>query len=179
MTRTVSHLLAAGVLASALAAGSGAMAQQPPAPPAPPAAAAQPAPAPVAAGVYTDADARAILNARLAALKAVIELTPDQEKLWPPVEAAVRDIAKNAIARRQALEAKAPPSTFLDVLEEIATAEETRGKELRRFVDAARPFVASLTPAQKRRVPAFLGLNDTSGPHQPSGTLWLFEEEAG
>lgn len=176
MTRTVSHLLAAGVLASALAVGSGAMAQQP-SPPAPPAAAASPAP--VAAGVYTDADARAILNARLAALKAVIELTPDQEKLWPPVEAAIRDIAKNAIARRQALEAKAPPATFLDVLDEIAVAEETRGKELRRFVAATRPFVAALTPEQKRRVPAFLGLNDTAGPHQPSGTLWLFEEEAG
>ncbi len=181
MARHISHLLAATVLGTALVAGGGAMAQ--PAPPAPqaPAAAAPAAsgPAIIVSGSYSDADARAVLNARLAALKTVIELTPEQEKLWPPLEAAIRDISKNAIARRQKMETTPPPSDFLGVLDAIGTAEETRGQELKRFVAAARPFVASLTEAQKRRIPAFLGLQDTSGPHQPAGTLWLFEEEAG
>lgn len=40
-------------------------------------------------------DRAAFLNARIAALKAVLALTTDQEKLWAPVETAIRDAAKN------------------------------------------------------------------------------------
>src|SRR5258706_909185 len=39
-------------------------------------------------------DRVAFADARIAAVKAGLKLTPDQEKLWPPVEAAVRDFAK-------------------------------------------------------------------------------------
>jgi hypothetical protein len=35
-----------------------------------------------------------------------------------------------------------------------------------------------LGPEQKRRVPAFFGMIDVPG-GQPSGQLWLFEEEEG
>ena len=35
-----------------------------------------------------------MLDASLAGLKAGLKLTPDQEKLWPPFEAAVRDATK-------------------------------------------------------------------------------------
>jgi hypothetical protein len=128
---------------------------------------------------WSEADARAVLNARLAALRAVVELTPEQEKLWTPVEAAIRDISKAASDRRNHRQQVAAPNSFLDVLSAIADSEETRGRELRRFVEATRPFVASLTEAQKRRVPVFLGLTDHGGPGQPSATLWLFEEEEG
>lgn len=126
---------------------------------------------------YSADDARAILNARLAALKAVIDLTPEQEKLWPPLETAIRDIVKDAAQRRAQRSQQQPPATFLDVLSRVADAEETRGKDLRRFVDAAKPFVASLSDAQKRRVPAFLGMTDRPGGQQPSAQIWLFEEE--
>ena len=37
-----------------------------------------------------------MLDARLAGLKAGLRLTPDQEKLWGPFEAAVRDFAQSA-----------------------------------------------------------------------------------
>jgi hypothetical protein len=43
-------------------------------------------------------DRAAFTDARIAAVKAGLKLTPDQEKLWPPVEAAVRDLAKLRIA---------------------------------------------------------------------------------
>jgi len=138
-----------------------------------PALAQQPAAAP--ASVYSEADARAVLNARLAALKTVIELTPEQEKLWGPVESAVRDISKNAAQRRLAHE-KVAPKDFLDILEVVAVDEEARAKDLQKFVAAARPLVASLTPEQKLRIPAFLGLTEGSRP-QPSSELWIFEEE--
>src|SRR3954468_24794734 len=39
-------------------------------------------------------DRAAFTDARIAAVHAGLKLNPDQEKLWPPVEAAVRDFAK-------------------------------------------------------------------------------------
>src|ERR1700687_5521928 len=47
-------------------------------------------------------DRAALTDARIAAVKAGLKLTPDQEKLWPPVEAAVRDLAKLRIDRANA-----------------------------------------------------------------------------
>ncbi|UFN50085.1 Spy/CpxP family protein refolding chaperone [Roseomonas sp. OT10] len=142
-----------------------------------PGAQAQPAPAQQPAPAGDEADARAILNARLAALRTVIELSPEQERLWAPLEAAIRDASRNAASRRAQRLAAAEPTTFLDVLGHIADAEVARGQDLRRVVDAATPFVASLTDAQKRRIPAFLGMTDHPGPAQPSAQLWLFEAE--
>ncbi|MBI0539652.1 hypothetical protein D9599_29555 [Roseomonas sp. KE2513] len=126
---------------------------------------------------FTEADARAVLNGRLAAIRTVLELSPEQERLWPPVEMAIRDIVRGAGERRARGTSAAAPAHFLDVLNGIANAEETRARELRRFVSAAKPLADSLTEAQRRRVPAFLGMDDTGGPHQPSAQLWLFEEE--
>src|SRR5882757_1593452 len=47
-------------------------------------------------------DRAAFTDARIAAVKAGLKLTPDQEKLWPPVETAVRDFAKLRIDRANA-----------------------------------------------------------------------------
>src|ERR1700749_2446616 len=46
-------------------------------------------------------DKAAFLNARIAALKAVLALTPDQEKLWGPFETALRDTHKESEDRAQ------------------------------------------------------------------------------
>lgn len=40
------------------------------------------------------ADHEALLDAKLAGLKAGLKLTSDQDRLWPPFETAVRDAAK-------------------------------------------------------------------------------------
>ena len=47
-------------------------------------------------------DRAALTDARIAAVHAGLKLTPDQEKLWPPLEAAVRDFAKMRIDRANA-----------------------------------------------------------------------------
>ncbi|HEY0236072.1 MAG TPA: Spy/CpxP family protein refolding chaperone [Afipia sp.] len=47
-------------------------------------------------------DRAAFIDARIAAVKAGLQLTPDQEKNWPPVEAAVRDFAKMRADRANA-----------------------------------------------------------------------------
>src|SRR6201994_1177426 len=47
-------------------------------------------------------DRAALTDARIAAVHAGLKLTADQEKLWPPLEAAVRDFAKLRIDRANA-----------------------------------------------------------------------------
>src|SRR2546429_7186973 len=50
----------------------------------------------------TPEDRAAFVDARIAAVHAGLKLTADQEKLWPPVEVAVRDFAKLRIDRANA-----------------------------------------------------------------------------
>src|ERR1700693_4285917 len=47
-------------------------------------------------------DRAAFVDARIAAVHAGLKLNADQEKLWPPVETAVRDFAKLRIDRANA-----------------------------------------------------------------------------
>src|ERR1700712_313183 len=47
-------------------------------------------------------DRAAFADARIAAVKAGLKLNADKEKLWPPVESAVRDFAKLRIDRANA-----------------------------------------------------------------------------
>src|SRR5437868_12002279 len=47
-------------------------------------------------------DRAAFADARIAAVHAGLKLNPDQEKLWPPVEAAVKEFAKLRIDRANA-----------------------------------------------------------------------------
>lgn len=134
------------------------------------------APPPVV-DIYTDNDAQAVLDARLIALKTVIGLSPDQEKLWTPVDAAIRQAAKNAMTRRIDREKATPAMDFLDVLERIGDAEASRAQDLKSVVAAARPLVKALTEEQRRRIPAFLGMTDKLGAPQPTAELWIFEDE--
>jgi len=124
------------------------------------------------------ADKAAFFNARVAALKAVLALTPDQEKLWAPVEATIRDANKTVAQHVQKLHAGPEPTNALEMLNVIADTEIARAQALKKFVTAAQPLVASLSPAQKRRIPAFLGLDDESDHGPSSGELWIFQEEA-
>ena len=45
-------------------------------------------------------NAGAMSDARIAALKAGLRMTPDQEKLWPGVETALQELSKERIDRR-------------------------------------------------------------------------------
>jgi hypothetical protein len=129
--------------------------------------------------IYTEADAAAVLAARIVALKTVLELTPDQEKLWAPVEASIRQIAADSAKRKAERAVAEPPADFLTILERTADAEAIRAADLKGFVAAARPLVDALTEEQKRRAPAFLGLTESGYGPQPTSQMWLFEEEEG
>ncbi|WP_395665851.1 Spy/CpxP family protein refolding chaperone [Methylocella sp.] len=134
-------------------------------------------PEPPAVELYSAADAQAVLDARILALKTVITLSPEQQKLWPPVEAAIREVAKLSAARRAERAKAPPPANFVEILERIADAEAVRAKDIKTVTEALKPLVATLTPEQQRRIPAFLGLREGNGQPQPTGEIWLFEEE--
>lgn len=128
--------------------------------------------------LHTAEDAAAVLGARLAALKTVIGMTADQEKLWAPVDAAIRQVAKHSTERREQRAKAAQPQDFVDILVRTADAEAARIADLKAVTGALKPLVASLSEAQRRRIPAFLGLREGRyGQPQPLAELWLFEEE--
>jgi hypothetical protein len=96
-------------------------------------------------------DIAAFTDARIAALKAALKLTPDQEKNWPAVEQAVRDMSKERIAQREARAAARQRTDATERLRDRADALTTRAAALRRLADAEKPLYQSLDAAQKRR----------------------------
>jgi hypothetical protein len=93
----------------------------------------------------------AFTDARIAALKAALKLTPAQEKNWPAVEQAVRDISKERIAQREARRAAGQRTDATERLRDRADALTNRAAALRRLADAEKPLYQSLDEAQKRR----------------------------
>jgi hypothetical protein len=135
-------------------------------------------PEPPAIELYSAADAQAVLDARILALKTVMTLAPEQQKLWPPVEAAIREVAKLSAQRREERAKAPPPADFVDILDRVADAEAVRARDLKTVTAALKPLVANLTPEQQRRIPAFLGLRESAaGLPRPTAEIWLFEEE--
>lgn len=104
-------------------------------------------------------DRAAFTDARIAAVKAGLKLTADQEKLWPPVEAAVRDFAKLRIDRANAhMNARrddsrdAPRPDPVTRLRDRAETMATTAEAMKRIADAADPLYKTLDDGQKRRL---------------------------
>ena len=103
-------------------------------------------------------DRAAFLDARIAAVHAGLKLTADQEKLWPPVEAAVRDFAKLRVDRanaRMEAEKNADAQQKPDLvarLRERADNMATSAAALKKIADAADPLYKTLDDSQKRRL---------------------------
>lgn len=101
-------------------------------------------------------DRAAYLDARIAALKAGLELTPDQAKNWPDFEKALRDMAQLRAERITAREAaehnpdKAPSAPF-DRLAQRADTMAKASVALKRIAETGKPLYASLDDAQKAR----------------------------
>jgi zinc resistance-associated protein len=101
-------------------------------------------------------DRAAFVDARIAALKAGLELTPDQAKNWPDFEKALRDMAQlraERIAAREAAEQnpdKAPSAPF-DRLGQRADNMAKASAALKRIAETGKPLYASLDDAQKGR----------------------------
>ena len=105
-------------------------------------------------------DRAALTDARIAAVKAGLKLTPDQEKLWPPVEAAVRDFAKLRIdranarinAQRNDSQDQQIPDDPVARLRDRADSMAATAAAMKRIADAADPLYKTLDDGQKRRL---------------------------
>jgi zinc resistance-associated protein len=97
-------------------------------------------------------DRAAFADARIAALHAGLKLNADQEKLWPPVESAIRDLSR---LRREQRTAMRERGRMIDdapgALRAMADAATARGEALRKLADASQPLYATLDADQKRR----------------------------
>lgn len=105
-------------------------------------------------------DRAAFVDARIAAVHAGLKLNADQEKLWPPVESAVRDFAKLRIDRAQARmkagddaqNSQQPPDDPVARLRERADNMMASAAALKKIADAADPLYKTLDEGQKRRL---------------------------
>jgi len=112
---------------------------------------------------FSPEDRAAFLDARIAALKAGLELNADQQKNWPPLELAMRDLAKERAARfaawrerREGGDAQAgdDPAAGVNPIDRLTRASEqlsARAADLQKLAAAAKPLYDSLDDGQKRR----------------------------
>ncbi|MCC6946604.1 MAG: Spy/CpxP family protein refolding chaperone [Bradyrhizobiaceae bacterium] len=116
-------------------------------------------------------DMSAFADARIAALKAGLKLSAEQEKLWPPVEAALNDLAKKRIDRREQFRAerrdRQDVPNPIERMRRGADFMSETGTDLKRLADAADPLYQSLDDAQKRRFDALAqrGMHGMRGKH--------------
>ncbi len=96
-------------------------------------------------------DINAMGDARIAALHAGLQLTAEQEKNWPAVDTALKDIAKQRSERFAARASANRPTDPIERMSLRADVLAQRGAALKKLADAAGPLYKSLDDAQKHR----------------------------
>jgi len=92
-----------------------------------------------------------LLDGRIAMIKTALQLNPDQEKLWAPVEQVIRD---NAATRAKAMterhdgegDGKMDPIARLESMSKRASV---RAANTQKLADALKPLYATLSDEQK------------------------------
>lgn len=122
------------------------------------------------------ADQSTLLDLRIDLVKAALQLTPDQQKLWPPVESAIRAKAEDRKARVAKIAetvGKRVDENPVEVmrnrdpiafLQRRAEALAQRSADLDKLADAWQPLYKTLSPEQRQRMAALaiFVLNDMS-----------------
>src|SRR5215472_7498502 len=105
-----------------------------------------------------------LTDARIKIVKAALQLTPDQEKLWPAVENAIRTRSKDRQARLARAEDRAEQVRDhgieeslrdrdpVDFLNRRADALAQRSADLKNLANAWGPLYKTLSPEQKTRM---------------------------
>jgi hypothetical protein len=118
------------------------------------------------------ADVAAFTDARIAAMKAGLELTPDQAKNWPAFEQAVRDMAQLRIDRMKAREAGEQQQSQVSPFDRMSRRADNMAKRsaaLKKVAEAGAPLYQSLDDAQKSR---FTRLAHMLRPHHSGFEHW-------
>ena len=106
------------------------------------------------------ADLNALTDARVGIIKAALQLTPDQEKLWPAVEEAIRTRAKNRQARLERVAEMRDSGPMeatgernpIELMQRRAEMLSQRSADLKKLADAWEPLYKTLSPDQKKRM---------------------------
>jgi hypothetical protein len=106
----------------------------------------------------------ALTDARIAVVKAALQLTPDQERYWPAIEEAIRARARDRISRLEAVTTgaaeradRSPMEILRDrdpiaFLNRRADALAQRSADLKKLATAWQPLYQTLSPEQQRRM---------------------------
>ena len=95
-----------------------------------------------------------IANARIAAIKAGLELTPDQAQKWGPYQQSLQDMIQFRVQRLQARQSAAQPQKGADPFARLsgrADAMTQAAPLVKKMADAGEPLYQSLSDAQKGR----------------------------
>ena len=98
-----------------------------------------------------------LTDARIGILKAALQLTPEQQKNWPALEAAIRERAQTRdqrIAALAELRGKGGQIDPAELLQGHADALAKRSAAVKKLADAWQPLYRSLDADQKRRLRA-------------------------
>lgn len=90
------------------------------------------------------AEPLAVTSSHIGQLKSMLQLTPAQERYWPPVEAALRNLVRQA--------ADEDDSGFVQKVRARAASITANASGIRRVWAAARPLLRTLDPEQKQSV---------------------------
>ncbi|MGH6665306.1 MAG: Spy/CpxP family protein refolding chaperone [Pseudolabrys sp.] len=120
-------------------------------------------------------DISAFGDARIAALHAGLKLNAEQEKNWPAMESALRDLAKQRSERFAARASADRPKDPVERLNLRADVLSKRGTALKKLADAAGPLYKSLDDSQKHRfvMLARLGGRHFGREHGMRGQRWM------
>lgn len=121
--------------------------------------------------ILSTEDLQAFAESRIAALKAGLRLTPEQEKNWPALETALRGVQDNRLDQMQrrraaqggnavqgdnAAQRDSVQRDSIESMRNLANAMAARAASLKQVVDAAEPLYRSLNDGQKRRFDTLL-----------------------
>ncbi|MGE3247545.1 MAG: Spy/CpxP family protein refolding chaperone, partial [Beijerinckiaceae bacterium] len=100
----------------------------------------------------SEADRKAFFEARIAAIRAGLMLNETQQRLWPAVEDAVRDMYAKRQAMAERIRKEGRPANPVDRMKRRGDMMAERGAALQKFANAARPLYDTLSDEQKRRL---------------------------
>ncbi len=118
-------------------------------------------------------DRNALTDARVAGIQAGLRLNAEQQRLWGPVEAALRAQANDRLDRMEERRG-ARDAGSLDLMQRLDRQAERvreRADNVQALAGAMRPFWASLDENQKRLLPVLMrgGARDGRGHHRHGG----------
>jgi LTXXQ motif family protein len=121
---------------------------------------------------FSQEDQAAFLDAKIAAVKAGLKLSPAQEKNWPAVESAIRayDKAKQdqMDAWQKAAHAEDQHKDLIEHMHRKAQFLSAYATETNKLADAVKPLYDSLDDAQRHRLGMLLHMSKRVHGNHPS-----------